>query len=121
MSLWNTIKGWFSTSVSDEQAEAITYATATLATPVEVEEVPDSEECAPAAPVAREDAAAVAQMFTNVCLNAGVKQRYLDSTNAVTLFQEWYTGQASEEEIKEAIAEFKRLNPPVNAKFQGII
>jgi hypothetical protein len=124
MNLWNTIKGWFSTSAPDDQAEAITYVTATLATPVEVEEESEPATATQVAPVKAkqpQNPALAGEMFATMCREAGVKQRYLESTNAITLFQEWYTGEANEEDIKAAIAEFKKLNPPVNAKLSGKI
>jgi len=134
MNLWNTIKGWFSAPSTDEccaepheHVEAATTEPTMEATPVEVEETPEPEAVAPVAtveakqPQAAANPAMIGEMFAHMCREAGVKQRYLDSTNAVTLFQEWYTGEANEEDIKAAISEFKKLNPPVNAKFQGKI
>lgn len=76
-------------------------------TPVEVEEVEDSRP--------------VGEIFAHICREAGVKQRDLDSTNAVALFEEWYTGAANEEDIKASLAEFRKTNGAINAKFAGKI
>lgn len=58
-------------------------------------------------------------IFGTICRAAGVKQRDLDSSNAVVLFDEWYTGKVTEEDIKQSIAEFKSLHAGVNAKLTG--
>ena len=60
-------------------------------------------------------------LFAHMCREAGVKQRDLDSTNAVTLFEEWYTGPCDEENIKSAMAKFKDTHAAVKAKLQGRI
>ena len=59
----------------------------------------------------------VEQAFLNVCTNAGLGAKILDSTNAVELFKEWYEGDGSEQDILESMSDFMRDHPPVNAKF----
>jgi len=59
----------------------------------------------------------VEQAFLNVCANAGLGARILDSTNAVELFKEWYEGDGSEQDILESIPSFMESHPVVNAKF----
>ena len=54
-----------------------------------------------------------------MCRESGVKQRDLDNTNAVALFEEWYEGANNEEEIRAAIGAFKAEHAAVNAKFAG--
>jgi hypothetical protein len=58
-------------------------------------------------------------IFAHMCREAGVKTRELDSTNAVALFVEWYKGTPDEENIRNAIEDFKREHPAVNAKLSG--
>jgi hypothetical protein len=43
----------------------------------------------------------------------------LDGTDAEALFDEWYAGDITEENIKQSVAEFKTLYPTVNAKLEG--
>ena len=74
-------------------------------TPVEVEEVKES----------------FGDVFAHLCREAGIKQRDLDSINAVTLFEEWYSGACTKEDISAAVAQFKEAYPAVNAKLQGKI
>lgn len=80
--------------------------TSVTATPVEVEEV-------------EEDSRPVGEIFAHMCRESGVKQRDLDNTNAVALFEEWYEGANNEEEIRAAIGAFKAEHAAVNAKFAG--
>lgn len=63
----------------------------------------------------------IGEAFGRMCREAGVKSRDLDSTNAVTLFAEWYNGPADEDSIRESISDFKKEHPIVNAKLSGKI
>ena len=60
-------------------------------------------------------------IFGTLCRAAGVKQKDLDASNAIELFDEWYNGEITEEDIKQSIAEFKVAHPVVNAKLSGKI
>jgi len=82
MSLFSTIKSWFS---SEEP---------------EVEVKVDHTET-----------------FIKVCAAQGLGQKYLDQSNAVELFREWYEGDGSEQDILNSIPAFMEQHPIVNAKF----
>jgi|TARA_R110000824_G_scaffold147030_2_gene316379 hypothetical protein len=60
-------------------------------------------------------------LFAHMCREAGVKQKDIDRTNAVALFEEWYTGPCDEEKITSAMADFKDAHTAVKAKLQGKI
>ena len=68
--------------------------TSVTATPVEVEEV-------------EEDLRPVGEIFAHMCRESGVKQRDLDSTNAVALFEEWYEGALDVDSVHASIQDFK--------------
>ena len=63
----------------------------------------------------------IGEVFGRMCREAGVRNRDLESTNAVTLFAEWYNGPADEDSIRESISDFKKQHPIVNAKLSGKI
>tara|TARA_Y100000593_G_C4110532_1_gene237709 strand:- start:124 stop:420 length:297 start_codon:yes stop_codon:yes gene_type:complete len=63
----------------------------------------------------------IGEVFGRMCREAGVRARDLESTNAVSLFTEWYDGPPDETSIREAIATFKKAYPKVNAKMAGKI
>ena len=73
-------------------------------TPVEVEEI------------SPEDPRGAAVLFGVMCRSAGVKNRDLNSTNAISLFNEWYDGPATEEEIRKVLWDFKEAHPGVAPK-----
>ena len=75
--------------------------TSVSATPVEVEKEPCGD------------------VFAHLCREAGVKQRTLDSTGLVDLFEDWYSGDCDEESIIAAIGDFKKEHLVANAKLQG--
>jgi hypothetical protein len=58
-------------------------------------------------------------LFAEICRDVGVKQHWLESTNAIVLFEEWYTGSRNQEEIKASINDFVDANPFLRAKLQG--
>tara|TARA_R110000772_G_scaffold68531_1_gene151814 strand:+ start:59 stop:361 length:303 start_codon:yes stop_codon:yes gene_type:complete len=68
-----------------------------------------------------EDTRSAGELFAFMCRAAGVKQRDLESSNAVALFEEWYRGSVNEAEIKQSIEEFKQTHTGVNAKLSGRI
>lgn len=80
--------------------------TSVTVTSVEVEEV-------------EEDSRPLGEVFADMCRAAGIKQRDLDSTNAVALFEEWYDGANNEDEIRAAMEAFKLEHNSINAKFTG--
>lgn len=77
-------------------------------TPVEVEEAEEAKE-------------SCGDVFAHLCREAGIKQRDLDNTDAVALFEKWYPGGCAAEDILAAMADFKKAHPAVNAKLQGKI
>jgi hypothetical protein len=68
-----------------------------------------------------EEARTSGSIFGTICRAAGVKQRDIDSSNAVALFEQWYGGPVNEESIKQSLQDFKVLHPGVNAKLAGRI
>ena len=92
MSLWNSFKSWFSKPLDTDCCAP---------TPVEVEKEPCGD------------------LFAEICRDVGVKQHWLESTNAIVLFEEWYTGSRNQEEIKASINDFVDANPFLRAKLQG--
>ena len=53
----------------------------------------------------------IGEAFGRMCREAGVKNRDLESTNAVALFTEWYNGPTDEDSIRESISDFKKEHP----------
>ena len=71
------------------------------ATPVEIEEEVQN----------------IGEIFHNICHAAGVRNRDIVSIDAPTLFEEWYTGPADEQSIRESIPDFvKEKGGAINAK-----
>ena len=73
------------------------------ATPVEVEEV--SESCG--------------ELFTIVCLEAGIPQRVIDKGQIAALFEDWYVGSCTRAAIAASIDSFRAAYPAVNAKLNN--
>lgn len=94
MSLWGTITGWISGNT--------TTTTATV-TAVETEEIKES----------------CGDLFESMCRDAGVKQEWLDARNAISIFEDWYTGTCDAAEIKASINDFINANPTFRAKLKG--
>ena len=61
----------------------------------------------------------VGDIFRAICLTAGIRHRDLKDTNVVELFEDWYSGAPTEEEVRLSIAEFKSSYPAINAKLNG--
>ena len=59
------------------------------------------------------------EMFRQMCLDAGVRNKDLRSGKVLEHFEEWYDGPCREESIRECLEEFKKSHPAVNAKLQG--
>jgi len=83
----------------------IVNKTSVTATPVEVEEVEEDECCG--------------DVFAHLCREAGIKQRTLDSTDLVKIFEDWYDGPCDAESVQNSINEFKANHAVANAKLQG--
>jgi|TARA_R110000787_G_scaffold1233_3_gene4397 hypothetical protein len=98
MNLLKTFWNWFITPKADACC-----ATPHESTPVQVEEITVS----------------AAELFGTMCRAAGVKQRDLDSTGAIALFEAWYDGPPNASSVKESIKDFKVVYPKVNAKLAG--
>ena len=94
MKLWNTIKSLFSQP----------------ATPVEVEEVEDEQS---------EPHPDCALILERILTDAGVKRREFEKIKIFELFEEWYSGECTEEAITQSIPEFKAAYGAVNAKLIG--
>jgi hypothetical protein len=68
-----------------------------------------------------EEECSVVELFLEVCTEAGVGSRILDSTNAVEKFEDWYTGPASKESIAASLKEFIKTDSVINAKLQRFV
>ena len=58
----------------------------------------------------------VSEIFIKVCTNNGCGSKPLEQTNAVQLFEEWYEGDGSEEDVLNSMISFMNEHPGVNAK-----
>ena len=58
----------------------------------------------------------VTEAFLKVCSNNGCGSKPLEQTNAVQLFEQWYEGDGSEEDILNSMPSFMAEHPAVNAK-----
>ena len=58
----------------------------------------------------------VSEVFIKVCTNNGCGSKPLEQTNAVQLFEEWYEGDGSEEDVINSMTSFLGEHPGVNAK-----
>ena len=76
-------------------------------------------EIEPTPVVVEEEREPCGELFAHLCREAGVKQRTLDSANLVELFEDWYSGECEEQNIRDCIADFKAEYPVANAKLQG--
>jgi len=104
MKLWNTIKSLFSQP----------------ATPVEVEEDVIEEIIIERIPVeTTEHLSDCALILERILTDAGVKRREFEKIKILELFEEWYSGECSEEAITQSIPEFKAAYGAVNAKLIG--
>ncbi len=57
------------------------------------------------------DAEAVAAIFTQLCIDAGVGRKWVIRYDMAAAFVEWYEGPAEVEDIRNSIADFKRARP----------
>ena len=58
----------------------------------------------------------IGDAFVNVCNANGLGEKVLDQTNAIELFEQWYEGDGSEEDVLNSILPFMSQHPGVNAK-----
>ena len=58
------------------------------------------------------------ELFIEVCTDLGIGQKILDSTDAVSKFEEWYTGEANKQSVLDSIKDFVNSDSAINAKFQ---
>jgi len=86
MSLWNTIKGWLTKSSENESRE-------------EKIERPEPEVA---------DSETPTQILVRILLSRGINMREISVMKLEPLFNEWYTGLATELAVSESIPEFKK-------------
>ena len=96
MKLWNTIKSLFGQPP----------------TPVEVEEDVIEE-------ISVERIPGCAAILESILIEAGVRRRDYENIKIFELFEEWYSGDCTEEAIRQSIPEFKAAYGAVNAKLIG--
>jgi hypothetical protein len=65
-----------------------------------------------------EEQLSVQELFIEVCTDLGIGQKILDSTDAVSKFEEWYTGEADKQSVLDSIKDFADSDGVVNVKFQ---
>ena len=58
----------------------------------------------------------ITEVFLKVCANNGCGSKPLEQTNPVQLFEQWYKGNGSEEDILNSMPSFMAEHPAVNAK-----
>jgi hypothetical protein len=63
-----------------------------------------------------EDAGDVAEIFTDLCIEAGIQKRWVARYNMASIFFEWYDGPANIENIKASIPQFKAEHPEIAPK-----
>ena len=63
-----------------------------------------------------EDTGDVAEIFTDLCIEAGIQKRWVDRYNMASIFFEWYDGPANAESIMASIAQFKIETPSLAPK-----
>jgi hypothetical protein len=67
-----------------------------------------------------EDDTSIAEIFEGICKQAGLGGKFLEGLSATEKFVEWYDGAADEESIRASLAEFKTIDPAINAKMTSI-
>ena len=58
----------------------------------------------------------ISGVFVKVCTDNGCGSKPLEQTNATQLFEQWYEGNGSEEDILNSMPSFMAEHPAVNAK-----
>ena len=90
--LWN----WFTTPNTDDCCDAEICEDPT---PVEVEEIDEV------------DTAAVANIFTQLCVESGIARKWVVRYDMASAFIEWYDGPADVESVRNSIEDFKKARP----------
>jgi len=62
------------------------------------------------------DAEAVAAIFTQICIDAGIVRKWIVRYDMAAVFVDWYDGPAEVESIKGCIAQFKKETPSLASK-----
>ena len=75
--------------------------TSTAPTVVEVEEIAELEV----------DTAAVANIFTQLCVESGIARKWVVRYDMASAFIEWYDGPADVETVRQSIEDFKQARP----------
>jgi len=57
------------------------------------------------------DPEAVAAIFTQLCIDAGITRKWVVRYDMAAVFVEWYDGPAEVDAISNSIADFKRARP----------
>ena len=89
--LWN----WFTTPNTDDCYDAEICEDPTS---VEVEEL-------------EVDTAAVANIFTQLCVESGIARKWVVRYDMASAFIEWYDGPADVESVRGSIEDFKKARP----------
>jgi hypothetical protein len=64
----------------------------------------------------------IGTLFQSICIAAGVKNRDLMRHNIIQLFEEWYDGNPSEEDVRQSIPAFmEEKGGVINAKLAKIL
>jgi len=92
MTLWNNIRNWF----DNEKVEAASV------------------------PVEAQQSLSVAELFHQMCIEAGVHKNTLRKTNACQLFVEWYDGDGTRQCIADCFEKFKTQHPLIQKRFGGL-
>ncbi len=90
--LWN----WFTTPNTDDCCDT---EICEISTPVEVEEIDEV------------DTAAVANIFTQICVESGIARKWVIRYDMASAFIEWYDGPADVESVRNSIEDFKKARP----------
>jgi len=75
--------------------------TSTAPTVVEVEEIAELQV----------DTAAVANIFTQLCVESGIARKWVVRYDMASAFIEWYDGPADVETVRQSIEDFKQARP----------
>ena len=60
----------------------------------------------------------IGELFVSVCSEHGVGLKIINQTNAIELYEKWYTGDADKESVLASIPAFFSAHSKVNAKMQ---
>ena len=86
---WN----WFTTPSTDDCVTPVPPPT-----PVEVEEI-------------EVDTDSIANIFTQICVDAGIARKWVVRYSMAGAFIDWYDGPADVESVRDSIEDFKKARP----------